>query len=78
MLQLVLTIGLMLFLYVLISYLSEQIVYFKWYRRMKGGTWHKYRFTGQLPGLYGTTWHQGNAWPEHRYYTLIKTETYDR
>lgn len=46
---------------------------FRWYRKMLGGLWYKYEFTGALPGLYGTMWTKEKL-PPHRYYKFIRIE----
>lgn len=45
----------------------------RWYRRRRGGSWYKYRMTGELPGTTGSFWSQQRHEP-HRYYDLVAEE----
>jgi len=48
---------------------------FRWFRKYIGGDWFKYQMTGQLPGCWGSWWTIKKL-PPHRYYELIKTESF--
>jgi len=50
---------------------------FKWYRKLKGGTWYKYVFKSQIPlyGSYGSYWSKTKFEP-HPCYEIVLTETY--
>jgi hypothetical protein len=56
-------------------FVYESFSTYRWYRKLRKGTWYHYRMSGELPGCYGTIWTR-QLWEPHRYYNLIGTEHY--